>query len=263
MPNRRRPRQGSMAYSPRKRASRQTPKLDAWPEISEGPKIQGFAGYKAGMTHAFIVDYNKTSTTAGQEIRIPVTVLEVPPMKIAAIRVYENTRYGLKTAGEVWASGVDESTIQARADTKEVRCRQGLGEAEGSGCRGYPCSGLHPAEDGEGSAEEGPGAHGAQDRRRDDGQEDGVRQDHPRQGHQRHRFRQGRQLHRCRSDHQGERVSREPPRGGGSSCCPTRTASTGGWSVPSVRRGPGMSGTPPRNPVKWDITRGPRSTSWS
>ncbi len=97
-----------MAYSPRKRASRQTPKLDAWPEISEGPKIQGFAGYKAGMTHAFIVDYNKTSTTAGQEIRIPVTVLEVPPMKIAAIRVYENTRYGLKTAGEVWASGVDE-----------------------------------------------------------------------------------------------------------------------------------------------------------
>ena len=97
-----------MAYSPRKRASRQTPKLDAWPEISEGPKIQGFAGYKAGMTHAFIVDYNKTSTTAGQEIRIPVTVLEVPPMKIAAIRVYENTRYGLKTAAEVWANGVDE-----------------------------------------------------------------------------------------------------------------------------------------------------------
>lgn len=108
MPNKRRPRQGSMAYSPRKRASRQTPKMDHWPEISEGPKVQGFAGYKAGMTHAMMVDYRKQSTTAGQEIRIPVTVVEVPPMKVAAIRVYETTRYGLKTAGEVWATGIDE-----------------------------------------------------------------------------------------------------------------------------------------------------------
>ena len=30
-------------------------------------------------------------------------------MKVAAVRVYENTRYGLKTAGEVWAPSVDEA----------------------------------------------------------------------------------------------------------------------------------------------------------
>jgi len=53
------------------------------------------------MTHAFIVDHRKTSTTSGQEIKVPVTVLEVPPMKVAAVRIYENTRYGLKTAGEI------------------------------------------------------------------------------------------------------------------------------------------------------------------
>jgi large subunit ribosomal protein L3 len=98
-----------MAFSPRKRASRQTPKMDHWPEISEGPKVQGFAGYKAGMTHAMMVDYRKSSTTAGQEIKIPVTVLEVPPMKVAAVRLYENTRYGLRTAGEVWAASIDET----------------------------------------------------------------------------------------------------------------------------------------------------------
>lgn len=109
MPNKRRPRQGSMAFSPRKRASRQTAKIDHWPEISEGPKVQGFAGYKAGMTHAMMVDSKKTSTTAGQEIRVPVTVVEVPPMKVAAIRVYENTRYGLKTGGEVWATTIDSN----------------------------------------------------------------------------------------------------------------------------------------------------------
>jgi large subunit ribosomal protein L3 len=109
MPNKRRPKQGSHAYSPRKRAVSQTPRLDSWPEISEGPKLQGFAGYKAGMTHAFVVDFNKNSLTAGQEIQVPVTVLEVPPMKVAAVRVYESSRYGLKTAGEVWASGLDQT----------------------------------------------------------------------------------------------------------------------------------------------------------
>lgn len=107
MPNKRRPRRGSKAYSPRKRAVSQTPRLDTWPEISEGPKLQGFAGYKAGMTHAFMVDDRKTSLTAKQEIQIPVTVLEVPPMKVAAVRVYENTRYGLRTVGEAWAPSVD------------------------------------------------------------------------------------------------------------------------------------------------------------
>jgi large subunit ribosomal protein L3 len=61
------------------------------------------------MTHAFVVDFNKNSLTGGQEIQVPVTVLEVPPMKVAAVRVYENTRYGLRTAGEVWANGLDQS----------------------------------------------------------------------------------------------------------------------------------------------------------
>jgi large subunit ribosomal protein L3 len=41
------------------------------------------------------------------ELQVPVTVLEVPPMKIAAVRFYENTVCGLKTAGEVWAKDLD------------------------------------------------------------------------------------------------------------------------------------------------------------
>jgi large subunit ribosomal protein L3 len=60
------------------------------------------------MTHAFLVDYRPTSNTSGQEVQVPVTVLEVPPMKVAAVRLYENTRYGLRTIGEVWSNGVDQ-----------------------------------------------------------------------------------------------------------------------------------------------------------
>jgi large subunit ribosomal protein L3 len=55
------------------------------------------------MTHAFVVDYRPTSTTSGQEVRIPVTVLEVPPMRVAAVRFYGRTPYGLQSIGEVWA----------------------------------------------------------------------------------------------------------------------------------------------------------------
>ncbi len=121
MPNKRRPKKGSQAYSPRKRAKRQTPRVEAWPEITEGPKVQGFAGYKAGMTHAFITDYRPSSNTAGQEIRVPVTVLEVPPMRVAAVRIYENTRYGLKTSGEVWASQIDEKLGRVLPLPKEVK----------------------------------------------------------------------------------------------------------------------------------------------
>ena len=107
MPQRRRPKKGSRAFGPRKRAKSQTPRLDSWPEIQGTPKIQGFAGYKAGMTHAFVVDKKAKSTTSGMEVQTPVTVVEVPPMKIAAVRFYESDILGLRTAGEVWAADVD------------------------------------------------------------------------------------------------------------------------------------------------------------
>ena len=92
----------------RGRAKRQIPRLDAWPEISEGPKIQGFAGYKAGMTHAFIVDFRSQSTTAGQEVKVPVTVLEVPPMKMAAVQ--DLREHPLRPAGPRERSGRPGST---------------------------------------------------------------------------------------------------------------------------------------------------------
>ena len=61
-----RPRRGSLAYSPRKRAKSQVPKYKSWPEYEGEPKLQGFAGYKAGMTHIIMVDDRKTSPSAGR-----------------------------------------------------------------------------------------------------------------------------------------------------------------------------------------------------
>jgi large subunit ribosomal protein L3 len=103
------PRQGSMGFYPRQRARSVVPHVKAWADdAAKEPKLQGFAGYKAGMTHAFIVDYRPSSTTSGQEVRMPVTVIETPPMTIAAVRVYEETPYGLKALTEIWADNQDK-----------------------------------------------------------------------------------------------------------------------------------------------------------
>ncbi len=59
------------------------------------------------MTHAFLVDYRKRSTTAGQEVSVPVTVVEVPPLRVVAARLYARHPYGLRIVGEVW--GADAS----------------------------------------------------------------------------------------------------------------------------------------------------------
>jgi large subunit ribosomal protein L3 len=108
-----------MAYSPRKRARSITARMSTWPEGGQNARLQGFAGYKAGMTHAFIVDYRPRSTTAGQEVQVPVTVLEVPPMKVCAIRFYEDTPYGRKSVGEVWSKSLDKELSRRLPVPKE------------------------------------------------------------------------------------------------------------------------------------------------
>ncbi len=115
------PKRGSHGYSPRKRAKSPVPHIKSWPELSEGPKIQGFAGYKAGMTHVFMKDYRKKSTTAGQEVMAAVTVVEVPPMKVAAFRLYAREPYGLRSLGEVWTKKLDKDLAKRLPIPKNVK----------------------------------------------------------------------------------------------------------------------------------------------
>ena len=107
MPKINRPRRGSLAFSPRKRAKSPIPKYQSWPASQGAPVLQGFAGYKVGMTHVIMVDDHKDSPTEGKEIMVPVTVIEVPSMKVAAIRAYTRDTYGKHAFTEVWADQLD------------------------------------------------------------------------------------------------------------------------------------------------------------
>jgi large subunit ribosomal protein L3 len=108
MANKHNPRRGSMGFAPRIRARSRIPHTKSWAVDGSEPKLQGFAGYKAGMTHAIAVDYRPKSLTSGQEVRMPVTVIETPPMTVAAVRAYEMTSYGKKVLTEVWADKLSE-----------------------------------------------------------------------------------------------------------------------------------------------------------
>lgn len=107
MPKINRPRRGSLAFSPRKRAKSHIPKYQSWPSVEGAPILQGFAGYKVGMTHVVMVDDHKSSPTEGKEIMVPVTVIEVPAMKVAAIRAYSKDTYGKHAFTELWAEQLD------------------------------------------------------------------------------------------------------------------------------------------------------------
>ena len=107
MPKINRPRRGSLAYSPRKRAKSPVPRYQSWPDYEGTPMLQGFAGYKVGMTHVIMVDDHKNSPTEGKDVMVPVTVIEVPAMKVAAIRAYTKDTYGKHPMTEVWAESLD------------------------------------------------------------------------------------------------------------------------------------------------------------
>ncbi len=106
MPQSHRPRKGSLAFGPRKRAADEVPRFNAWPEDDGQPTLQGFAGYKAGMSHVVMINDEADSPRTGMEETVPVTIIETPPMQAVALRAYEDTPYGLRPLTEAWTDDV-------------------------------------------------------------------------------------------------------------------------------------------------------------
>lgn len=99
------PHRGSLGYWPRKRAKRITARWRSWPKYEGTPKVLGFAGYKVGMTHVAMIEDNPGSLNYKQEIFVPVTILEVPPMRVFAVRLYtyDETYEMHQCLGQIWA----------------------------------------------------------------------------------------------------------------------------------------------------------------
>ncbi len=100
MPEVKHPRRGSLAFKPRKRAKRIYAVVNRYPDVKELKPLD-FAGYKAGMTHIMAIDKRKTPTS-GQEIFVPVTIIDCPPITVFGLRAYIVDN-GKKSALDVFA----------------------------------------------------------------------------------------------------------------------------------------------------------------
>ncbi len=96
------PRRGTLQYKPHKRADRLHPSFRKVETGQDG--IQGFAGYKAGMTRVLRIEDRNNSEQKGQEVADPVTVLECPPVHAYGIRLYRDTPRGIEVMEDVLMS---------------------------------------------------------------------------------------------------------------------------------------------------------------
>ena len=104
MPEKSAPRKGSLGFGPRKRATSEVPTFRSWPDAEGQPQLQGFAAYKAGMSHVVMINDEADSPLEGTEETVPVTILEIPDLRIAGVRAYAETPYGREPIAEVWAA---------------------------------------------------------------------------------------------------------------------------------------------------------------
>ncbi len=116
------PRHGSMQFWPRKRAKRAYPRIRNHASSTE-KNIVGFAGYKVGMTHLLIKSTRPHSMTPGETISRPITIIECPPLKVASIKFYKRTVYGLKTVNHILSKNLDKSLkrkmLMPKKETKQ------------------------------------------------------------------------------------------------------------------------------------------------
>ncbi len=101
MPNIRQPRHGSLQFWPRRRSKRKSARIRTRVKSNE-VGIEGYAGYKVGMTHVMGIETAKTKK--GVEVSVPVTIVECPPLKLATLRLYIKDGPNLTLSQEILLS---------------------------------------------------------------------------------------------------------------------------------------------------------------
>ncbi len=122
MANKKRPRRGSLAYKPHKRAKRNYASLDNVKNFGK-PGALGFAGYKAGMTRVLRIEDKEDSEFKGQEVADAVTLIECPPLKPYGVRFYTDTVEGEKVFTDFLTGDHDkrlERKIDLPNETKDL-----------------------------------------------------------------------------------------------------------------------------------------------
>ncbi|MDA1196513.1 MAG: 50S ribosomal protein L3 [Nanoarchaeota archaeon] len=116
------PRKGSLQFHPRSRAQSPVARVRRWLPQKEA-KLLGFAGYKVGMAHVIATDNNPNSLSKNNSIRIPVTIIECPPLKAVSARFYNTVNHYNNVVGEVYATSFDKDLARKRTMPKKPKTK--------------------------------------------------------------------------------------------------------------------------------------------
>jgi len=114
MPKAHKPRNGSTQFWPRSRAKKVLPRIRSWVSGNKAKPL-GFVGYKAGMTHLMVVDNRAKSATKGEQISLPATIIECPPVSVVGASFYKTHSRGIRKISSVYSANLAKSmakTIQ-------------------------------------------------------------------------------------------------------------------------------------------------------
>ncbi len=124
------PKAGSRAFWPRKRAKRIYPRMTAVPKVDGDVRPLNFAAYKAGMTRVIHEGNRKDSPTFAKDIVRAVTVLDCPPLMVCGAKLYGLKKGRDNTLGMVWAEKLDKTLSRKVKVPRKYDFRKNLASAE-------------------------------------------------------------------------------------------------------------------------------------
>ena len=104
------PRQGSLAYLPKRRTKHHRGRVRHWPkdDAKKPVHLTAFMGYKAGMTHVVKFQQRREGKKVIKKDVVHATsIVECPPMKVIGMVGYIETPRGLRALSTVWAQQID------------------------------------------------------------------------------------------------------------------------------------------------------------
>lgn len=112
---------GSKQFWPRVRAKKLTAVVNSWDSKIQ-PKetnVLGFPAYKVGMTNVGVIDNFSHTITKGQEVNMPVTILECPPVTVLSVRLFGVDEYENKQVVKEVSAQVKDKYLARKVDAQK------------------------------------------------------------------------------------------------------------------------------------------------
>lgn len=110
------PRRGTLQFWPRKRAANPLARARTWARL-DTPKLLGYIGYKAGMSHIQFNDIRQNSLTKNMVVTFPVTIIECPSMLPVSLCFYKQNQ----RVAEIYADKLDKTIKKPKEQQKEPK----------------------------------------------------------------------------------------------------------------------------------------------